>query len=163
MKRMPWMLAVGLAVFPSACAMEGVDEAELASTEELAATNVASKVQSATAKPIGDALAAATINHVSLADPFEDAEVDEAASTVTAPKPPWPFTCGSLSGNAVSVGFDGPDGGTCTISGTTSNCRQSGNDTCTCDLSGESRAGDCKDDGSKTTFSDPAETQGVGL
>ena len=144
--------------------MEEGEDADLASSEELAAVSgVASKVGSATAKPVGDVLSNPTLNHMNVVDPFEGAEVDEAASTVTAPKPSWPLTCDTLSGKAVSIGFEGPDGGTCTISGTTSSCHPSGGDTCTCSLTGEARAGDCKDDGSTTSFSDPPQTQGIGL
>jgi hypothetical protein len=159
MKRIQWLLSIALAVLPSACAMDGaMDADELASSEELEATKAGSATP--VAEPIKAALSAATLT---LSDAFEGAEVDESASTVTTPKPPWPLTCAGLSGNAVSITFDGPDGGDCTISGTTASCRNGAGDTCVCDLQNELKAGDCKDDGSKDTFMDPLETEGMGL
>jgi hypothetical protein len=62
----------------------------------------------------------------------------------------------------VSMSFDGPDGGTCAISGTTANCHSQG-DACKCDISSEVHTGDCKADGSTTSVWDPPETQGNGL
>ena len=166
MKHFRCSLFFAFALFPSACTVATADDEfageEVESAEEAAIQEDAAMNHSLVSRPIAATLAAATLVRTGLSDPFDDAEVDRDASTVNTPKPPWPATCNALAGHSVSVGLDGPDGGTCTIKGTTSNCRQTG-DTCTCDLTGETRSGDCKDDGSKTTFDNPAETQGLGL
>jgi hypothetical protein len=165
MKRLQWMFTVALVVSPSACALQATGE-EDASVEELgvkaSGSGIADKAKLAGATPIAEALADAALERVSLADPFDDAEIQQDASSFTFPKPPWPFTCQSGNDNPVSFSLDGPDGGACLIKGTAANCRLSG-EICTCDVAGETRSGDCKDDDSTTTFTDPPQTQGTGL
>src|SRR6186713_2587779 len=120
MQRAQWMLSIALAIFPSACAVATTEEDPAAADELHATQSLKSRPMASGA--ISAALSNATLSSVLHSDPFDDAEVDQAGTTVNTPKPPWPATCNALSGHAVSIGMRGPDGGTCTTSGTTSNC-----------------------------------------
>ncbi|HYO98365.1 MAG TPA: hypothetical protein VER33_27860 [Polyangiaceae bacterium] len=153
MKRMNWSVSVALIVFSSGCALESGEREEAVGMQEGAIARTQGGVDAAVAATVDGNVAART----------QGFTLSAAGGTVTAPKPPWPGNCDMLGDKHVSMSTTGPDGGTCTISGDTSNCRPSG-DVCVCDLDNQLNTGDCKDnDSTDSVFDNIPETQGSGF